>query len=200
MAGVATALFAMNANAVELNPYVGAKLRYVDLSTDVELADTFSVDDKVMGGSIAVGASFNTNNGTVRAELEYNKNEDAEKPHSMTVIGSGVDFEGKFKVETQSVMLNGYYDIKTDTKLTPYVGAGIGFAKTKAMLSALGASDSIDDNRFAWQLGVGVGYMVTDNVTVDAGYRYVDYGDISEEGVDVETTAHELYVGARYSF
>lgn len=200
LAGVATALFAMNASATELNPYVGAKFRYVDMSSDVKLGDTFAVDDNVMGGSIAIGTSFKTSKGSVRTELEYNKNQEAEKSHDMTVIGSGVVFGGNLEVETQSVMLNAYYDIDTGTELTPYVGAGIGFAKTEGTLSALGESESIDDNSFAWQVGAGVGYAVTENVTVDAGYRYVDYGDISDYDVDIETTAHELYVGARYSF
>ena len=42
LAGVAS-LFAMNANAVEFNPYVSAKLRYTDMSSDITLADFWSV-------------------------------------------------------------------------------------------------------------------------------------------------------------
>ena len=191
LAGVAS-LFAMNVNANELNPYVSAKLRYVDMTSEyTEPGYSFDVDDKVMGASIAVGASIKTNNGAIRAELEYNRNEDAEKTLYSVV---------KTEVETQSVMLNGYYDIDTGTKLTPYVGGGIGYSKVKGKMSVAGLSDSMDDNNFAWQLGAGVGYAITDNVTVDAGYRYADYGDFSKEDVTLDTTAHELYVGARYTF
>ena len=63
-----------------------------------------------------------------------------------------------------------------------------------------GLSESIDDNNFAWQIGAGVSYAMTDNVAVDAGYRYVDYGDFTKEDTTIDTSAHELYVGARYSF
>lgn len=193
LAGVSACLFSANANALEVNPYVGAKLRYVDMSTDVSEEDfKFDVDDKVVGGSLAVGTAFKTANGAIRTELEYNRNEDAEKTHYSII---------KLEVETQSVMLNGYYDFDTGTKLTPYVGAGIGYAKVKGTLYVSGVKDgSIDDNNFAWQAGFGAGYALTDKVTFDTGYRYVDYGDFTEDSVKVDTSAHELYAGLRYSF
>jgi opacity protein-like surface antigen len=60
------------------------------------------------------------------------------------------------------------------------------------------------DTAFTWQLGAGVAYAVNDNVTVDAGYRYVDCNDFdysdSENDVSVDTSAHEFYIGARYAF
>ena len=192
LAGVATALFAINASATELNPYAGAKFRYVDMTSEyTEPGYSFDADDQVMGGSIAIGTSVKTDNGAARVELEYNQNEVAES----TLFGVA-----ETEVETQSVMLNGYYDIDTDTKLTPYVGAGIGYAKIKGKLLVDALSASEDDNSFAWQVGAGVGYALTDSVTVDAGYRYVDYGDFSNDDVKIDTSANEFYVGARYSF
>lgn len=189
LAGVSAYLIATNANALEINPYVGAKLRYVDMSTDVDVVD---VNDKVMGGSLAVGSSFKTSNGAIRAELEYNKNEDAEKTFYGLV---------KFKIDTQSIMLNTYYDIDTGTKFTPYVGAGICYAKVKGTAYVYDTKiGSIDDKNFAWQAGVGAGYALTDNVTFDAGYRYVDYGDFTKYDINVDTSAHEMYAGVRYSF
>lgn len=192
LAGIATCLFAANANAVESTPYVGAKLRYVDMTSKyTEPGYSFDLDDKVMGGSIAIGSSIKTNNGAIRAELEYNRNEDAEKNLYGIV---------KTEIETQSIMLNAYYDIDTGTNLTPYVGGGLGYAKVKGKMAATGISGSMDDNNFAWQLGIGVGYTLTNHVTIDAGYRYVDYGDFSEEDIKLDTSANELYLGARYSF
>lgn len=204
LAGVAACLFSANANAFDATPYVSAKLRYSDMSTDIKMADTFDVDDKVLGGSVAAGVSTKVNGGSVRAELEYNKNADAEKTHGVVYLNENDDLvegNGKFKVKSQSVMLNAYYDIDTGSKLTPYVGAGIGYAKLKGTLTIDGKSmGSMDDNNFAWQVGAGVGYALNDNVSLDAGYRYVDYGDFTEDGTKLETSAHELYVGARYAF
>ncbi len=202
LAGVVTALFASNVNAMDFNPYVGAKLRYIDMSSDVKLGDTFDVDDNVYGGSIAIGASTKVKGGAVRAELEYNKNADADKTHRMTLSGTGFDFDGKLEIESQSLMLNAYYDIDTGTKFTPYVGAGVGYAKIEGTLSesTTGLSESVDDNNFAWQVGAGVGYAVNENVSVDAGYRYVDYGDFTKEDVNIDVSSHEFYLGARYAF
>lgn len=196
LAGVAACLFSANANAFDATPYVSAKLRYSDMSADVsELDLKRDVDDKVLGGSFAAGVSTKVNGGAVRAELEYNKNADAKKTHNLY----GRLFNTK--IESQSLMINGYYDIDTGSKLTPYVGAGIGYAKIKGKLSVLGESPySEDDNNFAWQVGAGVGYALNDKVSLDAGYRYVDYGDFTKEGLKWESSAHELYVGARYAF
>ena len=161
LAGVAACLFSANANAFDATPYVSAKLRYSDMSTDVSEEDVkLDVDDKVFGGSVVAGVSTKVNGGAVRAELEYNKNADAKKTHYSLI---------NMEIESQSLMINGYYDIDTGSKLTPYVGAG-------------------------------VGYALNDNVSLDAGYRYVDYGDFTEDGTKLETSAHELYVGARYAF
>lgn len=150
------------------------------------------LDDKVLGGSFAAGVSTKVNGGAVRAELEYNKNADAKKNTHLY----GELFNTK--IESQLFMINGYYDIDTGSKLTPYVGAGIGYAKIKGKI--LEAFYSEDDNNFAWQVGAGVGYALNDKVSLDAGYRYVDYGDFTKEGLKWESSAHELYVGARYAF
>lgn len=165
------------------------------MSTDVQESDVKSdVDDKVFGGSFAAGVSTKVNGGAVRAELEYNKNADAKK--TQNYYGRLVNTE----IESQSLMINGYYDIDTGSKLTPYVGAGIGYAKIKGKASSLEVSYSEDGNNFAWQVGAGVGYALNDKVSLDAGYRYVDYGDFTKDGLKWESSAHELYVGARYAF
>ena len=65
-------------------------------------------------------------------------------------------------------MLNAYYDIDTGTKFTPYVGAGIGMARLKAKID-----DETDFSKskttFAWQVGAGISYAMTENVSLDAG-------------------------------
>jgi opacity protein-like surface antigen len=210
LAGVAAGLFAANAQALEFTPYVGAKVKYVDMSNDFTWGDTFDIDDNVFGGSLAAGLSTKVTNGAVRAELEYNKNGDAEKTHFVTYRDEdGRDIGNvKLKLKTQSVMLNAYYDIDTGTQFTPFVGGGIGYTRAKVSLAFDGEKNTVTargkDTAFTWQLGAGVAYAVNDNVTVDAGYRYVDCNDFdysdSENDVSVDTSAHEFYIGARYAF
>jgi outer membrane autotransporter protein len=209
LAGVAAGLFAANAQALEFTPYVGAKVKYVDMSNDYnesweDGSASVNVDDNVWGGSLAAGLSTKINSGAIRAELEYNKNGDAEKKFGLADMGidADTDVETKFKLKTQSVMLNAYYDIDTGTQFTPFVGGGIGYTRAKASLVFGGENLGSDkDTAFTWQLGAGVAYAVNDNVTVDAGYRYVDCNDFDfGDDISVDTSAHEFYIGARYAF
>lgn len=208
LAGVAC-LLSLQANAAELNPYVSGKLTYSDISFDGK--DTWGgnnpgsskdkLSDKVLGFSPAVGVSMPTIGGAVRAELEYNINEDAKE--NMSVGKNGPI--GKMKLETQSIMVNAYYDFNTNTAFTPYVGAGIGYAKVKGSLSSSVLSMDTDDTNFAWQVGAGVAYALNDNVSLDLGYRYTDMGDISKQysttnDYKIDVDSHELLLGARYSF
>ena len=210
LAGVASALFAVNANAIEFTPYVSGKITYSKMEYDITNSwksgnQTASADedlsDKTWGTSIAVGTSVKAPYGAVRAELEYNWNDDADK----SVVSRDFN-DGKLEVKNQSVFLNAYYDIDTGTKFTPYVGGGIGYAKLKGSISNGGvklASDS--DTNFAWQLGAGVAYAVNENISVDFGYRYTDMGDLTAnvyptETFKIDVDSHELLLGVRYTF
>ena len=200
LAGVAAVLVSSNANAVELNQYVSGKLTYSDASHDVkwdnEDGETGKqkFSDNVLGGSFAYGVKT----GAVRTELELNIKQDAEKKVS-DEFGTT-----KAKMENNSVMLNAYYDIDTGTKLTPYVGACIGMARLKGSIKGDDANVSKSKTNFAWQVGAGVSYAMTDNLALDAGYRYTDADEVNvkNDGSNnkFEAKSHEFLLGARYSF
>ena len=195
LAGVAACFFAANANALDFHQYVSVKGTYNDMSNEAKWVDPedeeeptgkVKLDDEVFGASFAYGVKT----GPVRTELELNWHDDAESK----------DDGDKFKVENNSIMLNAYYDIETGTKFTPYVGAGLGMARLKLK----GADVSESSNEFVWQLGLGVSYAATDNVSVDLGYRYVDNGSFSwtdgAERIKFSSDSNEFYLGVRYAF
>ena len=88
-------------------------------------------------------------------------------------------------------MVNGYADLGTWYGVTPYVGVGGGFAYNKLFgmtdtgfaftgtnpASPVGGylSDGSKWN-FAWALMAGLSVDVTQNLKLDIGYRYLDYG------------------------
>ncbi len=200
LAGVAACFFAANANAFDFQQYVSVKGTYNDMSNEVKWVEPenedeptgkVNLDDEVFGASFAYGIKT----GPVRTELELNWHDDAEKK----------DDGDKIKVQNNSIMLNAYYDIDTGTKFTPYVGAGLGMAHLK-LKSDDGFKKS--SNEFAWQLGAGVSYAATDNVSVDLGYRYVDNGSFSWNETDEDgssrnkfsSDSNEFYLGVRYAF
>jgi outer membrane autotransporter protein len=118
-------------------------------------------------------------------------------------------------MDVHTVFANFYYDFKTGTAFTPYVGAGLGVAWINQKVSSTfrGWTAATDDvskttTNFAWNLGAGVGYALTDNVTVDLGYRYTNFGDgkkfsstdgtINFQTKDIQS--HEALLGLRYQF
>ncbi len=202
MAGVATVLFAANANALDFQQYVSVKGTYNDMSNKVKWVDPGDekeptgkdkLNDEVFGAGFAYGVKT----GPVRTELEFNLHQDAKS----RIAADDIDV----KMKNDSVMLNAYYDINTGTKFTPYVGAGLGFSHQKVKADDIKKSS----NEFAWQVGAGVSYAATDNISVDFGYRYVDNGSFTvsreQEGknmvkTDFESESNEFYLGVRYAF
>lgn len=127
----------------------------------------------------------------------------------------GLFSDERAKISALTFLANAYFDIGTWHGFTPYVGAGIGTARV-----------DLDDYRYtnpngtkggfkgdhkwnlAWALMAGVGYEVSDNITIDANYRYVDLGDartkptgiLSNKRVKIDDiAAHEIRLGVRYT-
>ena len=113
------------------------------------------------------------------------------------------------KLRTNNYMANILYDFSDFGRWQPFVGAGIGFVESNLSASAhdfaggpgnmmliqsrvctsqpatFGARTcDIQDksNDLGWQLLAGLGYNVTDNLTWDTNYRYVDVGDVRTDG------------------
>ena len=80
-------------------------------------------------------------------------------------------------------MLNAYYDYKTNSAFTPYVGIGLGTATTDLEFSpsAVGVI-SDDDNTFVYQLILGASYTFTENLGAFASYIYRDADEASLNG------------------
>jgi opacity protein-like surface antigen len=131
------------------------------------------------------------------------------------------------KLSSWVVMANGYVDLGTWNGLTPYLGAGIGYASKHVAAgkdtgtqynivggvpnggysySTFGAGTK---SGLAWALMAGVSADVTQNLKLDVGYRYLNLGKIQSGtfsccvGVTLENKnidAHEIRVGLRYMF
>ena len=117
---------------------------------------------------------------------------------------------------TWSLMTNLYYDFNAGGRFMPYIGVGVGLAyhmledvAVDPIVSTPYTFGANNDLQFAWQLMAGVGYQVSNRVTLDVGYRYVDMGRIASQHNSVghwyesgqltlnDLTAHEFKVGVR---
>jgi opacity protein-like surface antigen len=95
-------------------------------------------------------------------------------------------------------LVNGYVDLGTWYGITPFVGAGVGVANNRltGMTDAGGFtypgnglgfptggyfSDGSKTN-FAWALMAGLDFAVTQNLKLELGYRFLDYGKLQSGG------------------
>ena len=158
-----------------------------------------------LGGALALGYDFNSQFGVpVRAEVEYALRGNSEKSWN---YGRGMDFKGAWNAST--LFLNLYYDFRNSTAFTPYVGAGLGMAFNYAnyTFSSPGYHGNFDEHstNFAWNVGAGVAYDITDSLAVDLGYRYVNLGYYEvdlPDGAKLKNQPcnHEFMLGLRYTF
>ncbi len=114
-----------------------------------------------------------------------------------------------------TLMANGYIDLGTWQGFTPYIGGGIGAAylmTSKHTVGSKGTARFTYDGADRWSLAAsamaGASYQLTDNLLLDAGYRYLWLGD-AESGRErtgaipgtvkyKDLQAHEIRIGLRY--
>jgi len=116
------------------------------------------------------------------------------------------------KMSAWSVLLNGYLDLGSWYRVSPYIGAGVGaarvrvsdFQSTATPPFTAGASNS--QWNFAWAAMAGIGYSISPNVVADVGYRYLNLGD-TKSATDPSgymtfknIASHQVRVGLRWSF
>jgi opacity protein-like surface antigen len=106
-----------------------------------------------------------------------------------------------------AIMFNGYYDIKTSSSVTPYLGAGIGFASVSIKDLKIDGTKVADDDDivFAYQIGAGIVFDINPNTKLDLGYKYFattdpSYSDVEGFPFDYQYSSHNLTVGLRFSF
>ncbi|MBZ9884916.1 porin family protein [Mesorhizobium sp. CA10] len=179
---------------------------------------SFKNDETPVFGSIGFGYHFND---YLRADLNLGY-----LPGNSVRIGfddSATAAEptvasGSLKNYAFTGLLNGYFDLGTYVGVTPYVGAGIGFIRTKSKLSAFYSTDNGDntddfvlkDNKtkyaLAYTLNAGLAYQVSQNVMVDLGYQYFSAPDaeyVTAESLTSYPTHkgisnHQIKLGLRY--
>ena len=108
----------------------------------------------------------------------------------------------KADIESFAVFLNGYVDAQPisllQNSVTTYVGAGIGISRNKMNpLSIhgegvlLGTASSNTETELALKFALGALINLSDNVSVDLNYQYVDLGDI-KSGTNLSWDARDL--------
>lgn len=111
-------------------------------------------------------------------------------------------------INATSIMANVWWEFSgiEDSNITPYVGAGVGWASVEASIGPSVGNPrwNTDDSGLAWQVGAGVRFGLRDNLSLNIEYRYFAVPDVelfvagNDLGFDYEM--NNVIVGLRMDF
>ena len=185
---------------------------------------TFQNEDLGTGSAFgfSVGKYLNDN---FRLELEAIKRTGYEYDARYTEFPT---LSQKAKIQTEALFINGFYDFQPfslkSTSITPYLGGGVGISRNKMGTNAQktnGLDNGFIDsgntiNQFAYKLSAGTLVSLTEQLSLDVNYQYVNLGafkggteifdngafsstiDLVTNGGEIKT--QELMVGLQYTF
>jgi opacity protein-like surface antigen len=202
-----------NPQPVELGTgwYLRGDIGYA-LEKPAQLDADLAVGSKRRGQyDVTLGAGYKFNN-WMRADMTYDwrPNRNASNSGSapcVTAAASGVfttaqcDATSTTTLKQHAVLANGYVDLGSWAGVSPYLGAGVGFAKLGVsganayQLAGVAPPAAIVDSvtgatyafnygkvlsknyyNMAWALMAGFGYDINANAKLDIGYRYLNAG------------------------
>jgi opacity protein-like surface antigen len=162
--------------------------------------------DDDLGKSWLAGAGVGYKLSWFRADLTADYGMKAK--YSGDTVAATDDFNAK--IDSVTGLMNIYGDLGTWYGLTPYIGAGAGFAHLQTSgfsRTFLGGPDADSTGKwnFAWAYMAGLSYKITGNYHVDLGYRHINMGGVTT-GLDTfgnqlefkKLSADELRFGFRY--
>ena len=180
---------------------------------------TLNDDDLGTGSAFGISAGkYITDN--LRLELEAIKR----TSYEMDTTDSDNNLM-EAKISSKSIFINGFYDFQPfsirNTAITPYLGGGVGISKNKMGTTHENRPASTLDGKtisqFAYKVAAGTLVGLTENVSLDINYQYVNLGNL-KSGVGVyneagefqgnltpginggEIKTQELMVGLQYKF
>ena len=189
----------------------------------------FTLEDKDLGTGSAFGFSVGKYlTDSFRLELEAIKRAGYEYDANQTNINP--ELSHKAKIETHALFINGFYDFQpftmSNTAITPYLGGGVGISRNKmgtdvAHLNGIPHPNGVTNdgntiNQFAYKFSAGTLVSLTEQLSLDVNYQYVNLGAFKGgtrtllngaffanlqrpiNGGDIKT--QELMVGLQYTF
>jgi opacity protein-like surface antigen len=221
--------------AVDLEGYYFTAKGGVSKTSDTGTTSLINVNGDLRSNQnedLGTGSAFGFSVGkyltnSFRLELEAIKRTGYEfDARCTTICGTGV--KDKAKIQTEALFINGFYDFQpftmSNTAITPYLGGGVGISRNKMgtdVFHAHGVPNGLTINgdtinQFAYKLAAGTLISLTQQLSLDVNYQYVNLGAfkggterinddrttvILQRGInggDIKT--QELMVGLQYTF
>jgi opacity protein-like surface antigen len=171
------------------------------IGEDLPAGTTYAVDLKFdTGFFINFAPGYDFGDFRLESEFAYQVNNVGKINQTLNIPGvhyeSGSSYVNGGDVTNLSLLFNGYYDFLKGSAVRPYITAGIGVARVNAQIEGDDDTDSV----FAYQVGVGLSYNMSENVALDFGYRYFATSDLDVFGLELSNSSYSILFGARYNF
>ena len=160
----------------------------VALPGNREIGDnTVSTDLGFLGGRVGVGYSIFG----FRPELSAG--------YRLATIK---DSDGKDSVTTMDLIASVYYDVDTGSEIIPYIGVGGGISNVTVKQAPSKPKSVL---ALSFQGAAGIGYALTEDLTLTLGYRLTgtmdaDFAEKDGGGTLKMALGHNVELGIRYSF
>jgi len=183
LAGVAS-VFALNAQALDFAPYVGAdyNMSFINKASKLDSA----LPAKYHSGSLNVGTKLSPY-AAVEVFGEISRHE------SKTIF--------RTRYRAYGVDLFGILPLGCHNEWELLGTAGVGRYTIKAQIKDGDYKESGKQNEWGWRFGFGAQYNITENWAVRAMYRHVAFKDMKDGGEKVGIRGFDvLSLGIRYAF
>jgi len=196
------------AMAQHTGPYVGAFVggnALLTAKSSDSQGDFSTKFDPGLQGSVVFGLDFEPGNpvGEGRIELEYTRR--GNQVDQLKFVQGSI--KGSGNVTADSLLLNFFGVFHDNRRWAPYIGVGIGAARIEA--SDLKVSGNLLGNGsavvFAYQLGTGLDFSLTDRLNLDLGYRFFgsvrpEFKESDGQKFKMDYLNHSAVLGLRWGF
>ncbi len=152
-------------------------------------------------GFVISGAMGRRHSNRLRSEIEFAIRENDLSTSQPSFFGSDLSAE----VRAYSLMKNVIVELPTQTRFTPYGGAGIGISwvDVEAAVSSIPESGSLDENdtAFTWQAIGGVSTIINKATDFVVEYRYLGTGEVELDSIgELPYQANNLFLGLKLEY
>ena len=136
--------------------------------------NTGRATDSLLTAGFAGGMAFDHANGLVRLEVEGRGRDALQGETNSFEPPTPIYFYSVRAADGWSVMANAWRDWYLTQRLGFYGGGGIGAGGYRLSVDDGVVSGYGHVGGFAWQVGTGTTYRITERTTIDLGYRFFD--------------------------
>jgi opacity protein-like surface antigen len=180
-----------------------------DFDADIDLDDGFMV-------GAALGAQINE---WLRGEVEVSGHFHDVEGDAFVNFSSPAYYDLEGDENALFLLANLWLDLPIGGMFRPYIGGGVGGGRLDVDIETTGGYGVIDDADwgFAWQVGAGVAFDLSESIAIDVGYRYkrinnadleahediadeILGADLVDDEIEKDYKSHNVLVGLRFMF